>query len=375
MLITQTFKDLHRKIVKAPASGEPVLSLFDDFDKSQLNCLFNPEIHPVFWSLESCLSKADEAGRKISRDVQACMESLYGKKKLAYALIAPAFIGQFGEEVTPGMLRNVFKQMGFDGMVEVAVFADILTLKEALEFDKNINTETDYQLTSCCCPMWIAMIRKIYSDLMPHVPATVSPMIAAGRTVKILHPDAVTVFVGPCVAKKAEAKEPDLQGAIDHVLTFQEAKELFDLLNVDLTLFAANEKENSSRAGRIYARVGGVSEAVKNTVERLNPNRKIAIKTQQADGVANCKAMINELMSGQVSANFFEGMGCIGGCVGGPKSIIDKKVAREQVNAYGEKALYPTPIDNPYVVELLHRLGFDTPESLIEDNQFFTRKF
>jgi iron only hydrogenase large subunit-like protein len=375
VLITQTFKDLHRKILKTPASGEPVLSLFDDFDKSQLNCLFNPEIHPVFWSLESCLSKADEAGRKISRDVQACMESLYGKKKLAYALIAPAFIGQFGEEVTPGILRNVFKQMGFDGMVEVAVFADILTLKEALEFDKNINTETDYQLTSCCCPMWIAMIRKIYSDLMPHVPATVSPMIAAGRTVKILHPDAVTVFVGPCVAKKAEAKEPDLQGAIDHVLTFQEAKELFDLLNVDLTLFAANEKENSSRAGRIYARVGGVSEAVKNTVERLNPNRKIAIKTQQADGVANCKAMINELMSGQVSANFFEGMGCIGGCVGGPKSIIDKKVAREQVNAYGEKALYPTPIDNPYVVELLHRLGFDTPESLIEDNQFFTRKF
>lgn len=372
----QTFKDLHKRILEESApGGEPVRNVFDDFDKSQLNCLFNPEIHPVFWSLEACLAKADEAGKKISRDVQACMETLHGKKKLAYALIAPAFIGQFSEEVTPGMLRNVFKQMGFDGMVEVAVFADILTLKEALEFDQNINTESDYQLTSCCCPMWIAMIRKIYSDLMPHVPATVSPMIAAGRTVKILHPDAVTVFIGPCVAKKAEAKEPDLQGAIDHVLTFQETKELFDLLNVDLTLFAANEKENSSRAGRIYARVGGVSEAVKNTVERLNPHRKIAIKTRQADGVVNCKAMINELMAGQVSANFFEGMGCVGGCVGGPKSIIAKEEAREQVNAYGEKALYPTPIDNPYVIELLHRLGFDTPESLIEDNQFFTRKF
>lgn len=371
----QTFKDLHKKILEETAGGEPVKDLFDDFDKSQLNCLFNPDIHPVFWSLESCLAKAVEADKKVSRDVQACLESLAAKKNLAYVLIAPAFIGQFSEEVTPGMLRNVFKQMGFDGMVEVAVFADILTLKEALEFDQNIKTETDYQLTSCCCPMWIAMIRKIYSELMPHVPATVSPMIAAGRTVKILHPDALTVFVGPCVAKKAEAKEPDLRGVIDHVLTFQETQELFDLLNVDLTLFAASEKENSSRAGRIYARVGGVSEAVKNTVERLNPNRKIAIKTQQADGVVNCKAMVNELMSGEIRANFFEGMGCVGGCVGGPKSIIDKETAKDHVNSYGEKALYPTPIDNPYVIELLHRLGFDTPESLIEDNQFFTRKF
>lgn len=285
----ETFKDMHRKIQAATApdnaSGAPAIDLFEDFDKSQLNCLFNPETHPVYWNLETCLNKALESGAKISKDVQACMESLHSKERLAYALIAPAFLGQFSDEVTPGMLRNAFKQMGFDGMVEVAVFADILTLKEALEFDQNINTETDYQLTSCCCPMWIAMIRKIYSDLMPHVPATVSPMIAAGRTIKILHPDALTVFIGPCVAKKAEAKETDLRGAIDHVLTFQETKELFDLLKVDLTLFAASEKENSSRAGRIYARVGGVSEAVKNTVERLNPNRRIAIKTCQADGV------------------------------------------------------------------------------------------
>jgi iron only hydrogenase large subunit-like protein len=375
----QTFKDLQKKILETSASyheSETSLkNLFEDFDKSELNCLFTPEIHPVFWDLKACVNRANENDLKISKDVLACMDSLHGKKKLAYALIAPAFIGQFSDQVTPGMLRNAFKQMGFDGMVEVAVFADILTLKEALEFDQNIISEKDYQLTSCCCPMWIAMIRKIYSDLMPHVPATVSPMIAAGRTVKILHPDAVTVFIGPCVAKKAEAKEADLQGAIDHVLTFQETKELFDLLKVDLTLFAANEKENSSKAGRIYARVGGVSEAVKDTVERLNPNRKIAIKTRQADGVPDCKAMINELIAGQVTANFFEGMGCIGGCVGGPKSILDKDTAKEHINAYGEKALYPTPIDNPYVIELLHRLGFDTPESLIEDNKFFTRKF
>lgn len=119
-----------------------------------------------------------------------------------YAIIAPAFTGQFGKNATPGRLRSAFKPLGFQGMVEAAVFADILTLKEALEFDTHVKKQGDFQLTSCCCPVWIALIRGIYKDLAPHVPGAVSPMIAAGRVVKKLHPDAVTVFVGPCMAKK-----------------------------------------------------------------------------------------------------------------------------------------------------------------------------
>ncbi|CUH96714.1 hypothetical protein P22_2804 [Propionispora sp. 2/2-37] len=372
-----TFRELYNKIVEESwqEGASRAEEYGAEFDKSQLNCLFNPEKHPVAGEIAQCIQKSREGSVKISKDVLACMETLAVKQALAYVLIAPSFLGQFDEQVTPGMLRNAFRELGFDGMVEVAVFADILTIKEALEFDKNIITEKDYQLTSCCCPMWIGMIRRVYSDLMPHVPATVSPMIAAGRTVKILHPGAVTVFLGPCIAKKKEAREPDLKGAIDHVLTFQEAKELFELLRVDLTTYADREKENSSRAGRIYARAGGVSDAVQSTLQRLNPHRKITIKTRMADGVANCKEMMNELVQGKVAANFFEGMGCGGGCVGGPKVILDKEMAKINVNEYAGKAIYRTPIENPYVIELLHRLGFDTPESLLEDNEFFTRKF
>lgn len=101
-----------------------------------------------------------------------------------YAIVAPAFIGQFAEDITPGQLRAAFKALGFAGMVEVALFADILTLKEALEFDATIHTDQDFLLTSCCCPMWIAMIRKVYAQLTPHIPGAVSPMIACGRVVK-----------------------------------------------------------------------------------------------------------------------------------------------------------------------------------------------
>ncbi len=136
-----------------------------------------------------------------------------------------------------------------------------------------------------------------------------------------------------------------------------------------------SEKDHSSRAGRIYARTGGVSEAVKGTVERLNPDRKIHVKTRQADGVPSCKQMINELLEGNGNANFFEGMGCVGGCVGGPKVMIDREEGRKNVNEYGDSAVYPTPIDNPYVIELLHRLGFDTVESLLEHSDIFTREF
>ncbi len=309
-----------------------------------------------------------------SRDVLPAMKAVRESEGPAYALVAPAFLGQFSEQVTPGKLRSAFQALGFAGMIEVALFADILTLKEALEFDRHILREGDFQLTSCCCPMWIGMIRKIYHELMPHVPGAVSPMIACGRVVKALHPDAVTVFVGPCLAKKSEAREPDLKGAVDYVLTFQEVRDIFDAAAIDPEKLPENEREHSSRAGRIYARTGGVSEAVRETVEQLHPGREIMVRTQQADGVPACRAMMEQLRSGETTANFFEGMGCVGGCVGGPRAILDREKGRENVEAYGDAADFQTPLENPYVKELLHRLHFETVEELLA-SEMFTRDF
>ncbi|MDR2006994.1 MAG: iron hydrogenase [Acidaminococcales bacterium] len=368
------FDVFYENIIKESASDK---NYHNDFNINQLNCLFRPEKLPVTWELtERLLAFSKSAGNfRPSPDTLLVLEALSKKNHFMQIIIAPAFTGQFSREVSPGMLRNAFKAIGFDGMVEAAVFADILTLKEALEFDANIKAEGDFQLASCCCPMWISMLKKLYGTLMPHVPATVSPMIAAGRTIKILHPGSVTVFVGPCLAKKAEAREADLAGAIDFVLTFKETMELFAILGIDIKQMEDTEKEFSSAAGRNYAWSGGVCEAVRNTVERLNPNRSIPMKTQKASGVPECRKMLDEIAKGELKANFYEGMGCAGGCVGGPRSIIDKTAAKESVSEYGAKAKYKTPIDNPYVIELLHRLGFDTTDSLMRDNEFFTRHF
>ncbi len=363
----ETMEELYKQALKEATGHEDFV-----YDPEQLHCLFHPDEHVPVWDR----AKLETAEPALSKDSRAVLETLAGDgKRKAFVLIAPAFYGQFSDAVTPGMIRAAFRQVGFDGLLEVAVFADILTLREALEFDHNIHTKRDYMLTSCCCPMWLAMIKKLYAGLIPHVPPSVSPMIAAGRTVKKLHPDALTVFVGPCIAKKAEAREPDVAGEVDYVLTFQETKEIFDGLGISLLEQEDKVREYSSEAGRIYARTGGVSEAVKATLARLHPNRRITLEAQQADGVPACKAMIEELVAGNTTANFFEGMGCAGGCVGGPKSLLRKEDAREKVNAYGRKSLYKTPLDNPYVLELLHRLNFKTLDSLLHDNEFFIRKF
>lgn len=413
----KTFSELYSQAVSLALRDDPqgFEAALKEYDPYHLDCLLHPEKHPLvirtgecdcppgertacasrcpFDAMrvgedgsvridpENCVGCADcidgcaREKLKASTDILPALKAVRSSKGLAYALVAPAFLGQFTEAVTPGKLRTALKTVGFDGMIEVALFADILTLKEALEFDRNIQTESDFQLTSCCCPMWIAMIRKIYHDLMPHVPGSVSPMVACARTVKALYPDALTVFIGPCLAKKAEAREKDLAGAVDYVLTFSEMQDIFELLGIDPAAMEESDKDHSSRAGRIYARTGGVSEAVKDTVRRLSPDRKISVRTRQADGVPACKAMMNDIVAGKGGGNFYEGMGCRGGCVGGPRAVTPAEEGRKAVNAYADAALYQTPAENPYVMELLRRLGFDTIESLLEKDEIFTRRF
>lgn len=123
------------------------------------------------------------------------------------AVVAPAISGQFGENTNLNKLRTAFKKLGFNDMIEVAFFADMLTIKEAVEFSHHVKEKEDFLITSCCCPMWVAMLKRVYSDLVKHVSPSVSPMIAAGRVLKKINPDCKIVFVGPCIAKKLKQKK------------------------------------------------------------------------------------------------------------------------------------------------------------------------
>lgn len=305
------------------------------------------------------------------------VDLLKSKEVPVFAIVAPAIIGQFGENVTMGQLRTAFKHLGFYGMVEVALFADILSLKEALEFDIHVHTDQDFVLTSCCCPIWVGMVKRVYDTLVPHISPSVSPMVACGRGIKRLHPEAKVVFIGPCIAKKAEAKEADIRDAVDAVLTFHEVKQIFEATGIDPSKMEGIKSEHSSTGGRIYARTGGVSRSISDTLDRLRPEKPIKIKAVQANGIQECKELLRSIMDKNITANFYEGMGCVGGCVGGPKALLQIEEATERVNEYGREANALTPADNPHVLELLRHLGIDSVDELLEGESaaIFQREF
>lgn len=305
------------------------------------------------------------------------IDLLRNKEAAVYAIVAPAIIGQFGDRVTMGQLRAAFKHLGFYGMVEVALFADILSLKEALEFDRAVNSEEDFVLTSCCCPIWVGMVKRVYHQLIPHIQPSVSPMVACGRGIKRLHPEAKVVFIGPCIAKKAEAKEADIQDAIDAVLTFEEVKQIFEATGVNPEDMEDITSGHSSSAGRIYARTGGVSKAISDTLDQLRPDKLIRIKAVQAEGIQECKEVLRSINQGDIKANFYEGMGCVGGCVGGPKALLKSELGTLHVNTYGLLADARTPLNNPYIQELLDRLDIKDVNDLLEGESaaIFQRQF
>lgn len=407
----KTFQQLYEDLLRQKVSVEEPLPR--EYDPKHLDCLLYPEEYAPVISTDtcadcferacqkSCIFDAIETGKEgelfinpsrcegcaacidacksnhlaASKDVLPAMRAVRNASGPVYLMIAPAFSGQFRGHVTAGKLRSACKALGFTGMVEVALFADILTLKEALEFERHVREPGDFQLTSCCCPVWIAMIRKRYHELLPHVPGAVSPMVACGRFLKRIHPDAVTIFAGPCLAKKKEAKEPDIADAVDYVLTFQEMQDIFDAAEISLEELPEEEKEHASKAGRLYARTGGVSQAVEEMVRQLSPDGKINVRCEQANGTKECMEMMRRIQNKETDANFFEGMGCVGGCVGGPKAIIDSEKGKRYVDEYAKKSIYQTPLENPYVRKLLEELGFETVEELLEDNTLLTREF
>jgi iron only hydrogenase large subunit-like protein len=286
-----------------------------------------------------------------------------------YAAVAPAFVGQFGPEFTPGKMRSALKEIGFTDMVEVALFADMLSIREAVEFDVRVKQEEDYMITSCCCPIWVKLIQKKFPELLDKVSTSVSPMVAAGRVLKAWAPEAKVVFIGPCLSKKAEALDADVFGAIDLVVTFKEVQLIFEAMELKPEELTDNDKPQASWGGRSYAHTGGVTSAIAASLERINPEREIKIRALQVDGVADCQRLLADYVAGKRDGNFIEGMGCTGGCVGGPAALIPAAEGTERVKHYAVMAPHLSPMDNREVFAVLEDLGFPGISSLSDEGK------
>ena len=262
------------------------------------------------------------------------------------AIVAPAFIGQFSGQASPGKLVTAMNQLGFDRTVEVAIGADMCTIEEAKDFLEKVPNEQDYMATSCC-PAWHSMIEKLFPGEMKKISMTLTPMVFTARLLKKQYPGCKVVFVGPCAAKKLEAIREDIRSDVDFVLTFEELMGMFEAKEIDWANIPESEGLNEgTAAGRYFAVSGGVAKAVTDLAEKQNPG--LEIKTARAEGLRDCRKLMTLAKAGKYKGYLLEGMGCPGGCVAGPGTILPVDKATKFVEKYAKEAQSASPLASPY---------------------------
>ena len=282
------------------------------------------------------------------------LEAKEDKNLHVYAVIAPAIASQF-TYAKIGQVVSGIKKLGFKDVIEAALGADMVALNETKEFIENIQELKT--MTSSCCPAFVSYIKKNYPELGKHVSNTVSPMIAISRLIKNTDPLAKVVFIGPCTAKKMEINQEDIKGITDYVLTFEELQAMLDAFEIVIEACEELPLNNASFYGRIFARSGGLTEAVKHLVDAEDTS--VDFNPISCDGLIECDKALKLLKFNRSNGNFIEGMACEGGCIGGAASLHHGKKDKNEVDKYGRLALEKEVSDSLRVIKVedidLHR--------------------
>lgn len=236
------------------------------------------------------------------------------------AMIAPSIIGQFNTEL--GKLVTALRRLGFDHVIEVAWGADVTAEKETGELIERLDSGA-HCMTSSCCPAYVEAVKKHAAGIQPYVSHTLSPMQYSGEWAGQQWPGARRVFVGPCIAKRAEARASEF---VENTLTFEELGSIFIAAGVDVAELEETQPDKpASNIGRKFAISGGVSSAVVAAAASLG--RKVeekVINGLDKKGLAVLKSVDKVVKPG----TFIEVMTCEGGCMHGPGVISNPVVAR-----------------------------------------------
>ena len=262
------------------------------------------------------------------------------------AIVAPAFIGQFGKHSTPEKFVTAMKILGFDRVVEVAVGADMCTIEEANDFLEKVPAEQPFMATSCC-PAWHSMVHKLFPAQSKNISMTLTPMVFTARLMKKEFPGCKVVFVGPCAAKKLEAIRADIRSDVDFVLTFEELQGMFEAKEVNFETIEDHDTLNEgTAAGRGFAVAGGVAQAVTDLVHEKHPDMEI--QTARAEGLRDCRKLMMMAKAGKYKGYLLEGMACPGGCVAGAGTLLPVDLAAKVVGRYQSEAKTTSPMESPY---------------------------
>ena len=269
-----------------------------------------------------------------------------------FAIVAPAFAGQFGKNVSAEQIRKAMKMLGFQRVVEVAIGADMCTVEEAEDFLKKVPAEQPFMATSCC-PAWHAMVHKLFPELAGNISMALTPMVFTARLQKKMYPNCKVVFVGPCAAKKLEAMRADIRSDVDFVLTFEELHAMFEAKEIDVAKVEPDVKamNRGSGAGRGFAVSGGVARAVADLIHETQPD--LEVKTANAEGLQECRKLMMLAKAGKYNGYLLEGMGCPGGCIAGAGTVLPVNQAKKLVQSYQSIA----PFDSPTQSEFKHMVA------------------
>ncbi len=271
-------------------------------------------------------------------DVVSLLKSSQNSGTKLYCVVAPSISSQFVYAKLGQVIAGI-KALGFHTVIEAALGADMVAAAESREL-----AEKGF-LTSSCCPAFVDFIEKNFPNMKEHISHNLSPMATIAKYIKDTTPNAKVVFIGPCTAKKAEAQKETVKPYIDAVLTFEELQALFDSRDIEITTLSDDVLDNASYFGRIFARSGGLSDAVAQALKEQGLDEDFILKPCSCDGIEACKLALLKKSKGVLDANFIEGMACIGGCIGGAGCLTHGEKNKSEVDKYGKEAMEKTICD------------------------------
>ena len=267
----------------------------------------------------------------ITKAVRILKESNHNKRYKTYAVVAPSLGAQYAD-VEMGRVLGGLLKLGFYYLVEAAWGADFVAYLEAQEL-----AEKKF-LTSSCCPAFVSFIRKNYPTLAKNISHNLSPMAHMAMLIRKKDPTAKIIFIGPCIAKKAETVYGDAGQYVDCTITFEEMQALFDAKGVDLKATDPVTLDRASYYGRVFARCGGLAEAVGQALKEQGvTEEQFALKAVSCSGLADCNLALLKASKGKLAENFIEGMACESGCIGGPACLSHGARNRVQFSKYEQQ--------------------------------------
>lgn len=255
--------------------------------------------------------------------------------------LAPSFIANY-DGVGIESMRNALKKLGFYDVEETAVGATIVKT----EYERMLNEEDRDVIISSCCHSINLLIQKHFPAALEYLADVVSPMQAHCNDIKKRYPDAKTVFIGPCVAKKDEAEH--YAGIVDAVLTFEELTKWLKSENIELERNSDNLEHSKAR---FFPTAGGVLK----TMAKNTDYTYMAL-----DGVDNCIAALKDIIDGKVHKCFIEMSACIGSCIGGP--VMEKyhrsSVVKDYITVSDYAGKQDFEVAQPKAIELIKTFEF-----------------